>query len=137
MTTQAVNPTHCYPAQPSVSPVPSPFFGLFAILQATSEATMKRSSNTAKMRGRRTLSPRPSLLQTTDATNDRGWLTSPLDLIPPTWGQRWPHTFRPSDCRAVVSSLGNPYSWVPAEILFFLFLATLQGLWDFSSLTRD
>lgn len=54
------------PAHPSLSPVSSPFFSLFAILQATSEATMKRSSNTAKMRGRRTLSPRPSLLETTE-----------------------------------------------------------------------
>ena len=54
------------PAQPSISPVPSPFFGRFAILQATSEATMERSSNTAKMRGRRTLSLRPSLMETTE-----------------------------------------------------------------------
>ena len=61
-----LSPAQPSPTQPSISPVPSPFFGRFAILQATSEATMKRSSNTAKMRGRRTLSFRPSLMETTE-----------------------------------------------------------------------
>lgn len=107
------------PAHPSLSKVSSPFFSRFAILKP------ERGHHEEKQQHRkdeRKEDTEPQAIVAGKRQKRPPWLTSPLTLSHPPGGKRWPHTFRPSNCRVLVSSLGNPYSWGPSKIFSYSWL---------------